>query len=66
MSVAKVTGILTRRTRSFEHAINVGLERANATLDTIEGAWTKDMKVSVGNGKVQSYCVNPKQSFIVH
>jgi flavin-binding protein dodecin len=41
MSVAKVVEISATSAKSFEHAINRGLERANNTIDHIEGAWVK-------------------------
>ncbi len=65
MSVAKVTEISATSKKSFEHAINEGLARANDTIDHIEGAWVKDMKVSVKNGKVDTYRVNLKLTFVL-
>jgi len=65
MSVAKVSEISATSTKSFEDAINSGLERANETLDQVEGAWIKDMKVRVKNGKVEEYRVNMKLTFVL-
>jgi len=65
MTVAKVAEISASSSKSFEHAINNGLKRANDTIDHIEGAWVKDMKVSVKNGKVESYRVNLKLTFVL-
>lgn len=65
MTVAKVAEISASSSKSFEHAINAGLERANETLDNIEGAWIKDMKVVVRNGKVKDYRVNLKLTFVL-
>lgn len=65
MSIAKVTEISASSNKSFEHAINEGLARANDTIDHIEGAWVKDMKVNVKNGKVDSYRVNLKLTFVL-
>jgi len=65
MTVAKVAEISATSSKSFEHAIKNGLERANDTIDHIEGAWIKDMKVSVKNGKVESYRVNLKLTFVL-
>lgn len=65
MSVAKVTEISASSKKSFEHAINEGLARANDTIDHIEGAWIKDMKVNVRNGKVDTYRVNLKLTFVL-
>jgi len=65
MSVAKVSEISATSKKSFEDAINSGLARANETLDQIEGAWIKDMKVRVKNGKVTEYRVNMKLTFVL-
>jgi flavin-binding protein dodecin len=65
MSVAKITEISAGSTKSFEDAINVGLNRANETLDHVEGAWVKEMKVVVKKGKVAEYRVNMKVTFVI-
>jgi len=65
MSVARVTEITAASTKSFEDAVNVGLSKANETLDNIEGAWVKDMKVKVSDGRVSEYRVNLKLSFVL-
>ena len=65
MTVAKIAEISASSSKSFEDAINTGLERANDTLKNIEGAWVKDMKVTVKNGKVKDYRVNLKLTFVL-
>ncbi|MDX1500178.1 MAG: dodecin family protein [Woeseiaceae bacterium] len=65
MSVARVTEITASSKKSFEDAIQNGIERANDTLDNIEGAWVQDMKVTCKNGKVEEYRVNMKVTFIL-
>ena len=65
MSVARVTEITAASTKSFEDAVNVGLSKANETLDNIEGAWVKDMKVKVSDGRDSEYRVNLKLSFVL-
>ena len=66
MSVARVTEITAASSESFEDAVNNGLDRANETLDQIEGAWIKDMKVLVKKGKVAEYRVNMKLTFVLN
>jgi len=39
MSVAKVTEISCSSSKSFEDAIEKGIERADKTLDKVKGAW---------------------------
>ena len=65
MSIARVTEITASSKKSFEDAINVGLSKANETLDQIEGAWVKDMKVKVTDGLVSEYRVNLKLTFVL-
>lgn len=65
MSVAKITEISSASTKSFEDAVNVGVERACKTLRNVTGAWVQDQKVDIENGKVVRYRVNMKVSFIL-
>lgn len=65
MSVARVTEITAGSTVSFEDAVNTGLSKANETLENIEGAWVKDMKVTVSDGRVSEYRVNLKLTFVL-
>ena len=66
MSVAKVTEITSSSKKSFEDAIEKGINRASKTLANIEGAWVKDMKVRCKNGKVDEYRVTMKVSFVLN
>ena len=66
MAVARVTEITSGSPKSFEDAVNKGLDRANETLDHIEGAWIKDMKVVVKKGQVAEYRVNMKVTFVLN
>lgn len=66
MSVAKVMEITASSTKSFEDAIESGLGRASKTVENIEGAWVKDMKVRCKGGKVSEYRVNLKVTFVLH
>jgi flavin-binding protein dodecin len=65
MSVAKVTEITSSSDKSFEDAIENGIKRANKTLDGITGAWVQDMKVDVEDGKISTYRVNMKLTFVL-
>lgn len=65
MSVAKVTELSATSSKSFEDAIVKGIERANDTLDNVEGAWVQDMKVTCKDGKVDKYRVNLKVTFVL-
>jgi flavin-binding protein dodecin len=65
MTVAKVTEISASSNTSFEDAIQKGIERADKTLDKVQGAWINEMKVDVEDGKVTDYRVNMKVTFIL-
>ena len=65
MSVARVTEISARSQTSFEDAINKGIERATQTLRNVEGAWVKEQQVKIENGKITSYEVNLKVTFVL-
>ncbi len=65
MSVAKVVEITSTSKTSFEDAIQSGITRANKTLKNIQGAWVQDMKVDVSKGKVVSFRVSMRVTFVL-
>jgi len=65
MSVARVTEITASSKKSFEDAVNLGIERASKTLENVKGAWIQDQKVIVENGKVTEYRVMMKVTFVL-
>jgi flavin-binding protein dodecin len=65
MSVARVTEIISSSKKSFEDAIQIGIGRANKTLQNVKGAWIQDQKVVVENGKITEYRVNMKVTFVL-
>jgi dodecin len=65
MAVAKVTEIISGSEKSFKDAIEGGIERASKTLKNIEGAWIKDQRVVISNGKIREYRVVMKVTFIL-
>ena len=66
MSVAKIVEITAESERSFEDAVREGLSRASQTIKNIEGAWIKEQKVRVSNGKVVGYRVDMKVTFLLN
>jgi dodecin len=62
-SVAKVTEISARSSKSFEDAIQAGISRASKTLRNINSAWVKEQRVEVRDGKIASYQVNMMVTF---
>ena len=65
MSVAKVTEITSTSTVSFEDAITRGIARASKTLRNVRGAWVAGMKVDCDDGKITSYRVDLKVTFVL-
>ena len=66
MSIARVTEITASSTKSFEDAVEQGINRASKTLDNISGAWVESQKVTVKDGKVQDFRVTMKVTFILN
>ncbi len=65
MSVAKVTEIIASSSKSFDDAVETGIERASKTLKGITGAWVSDQKVTVKDGKIDEYRVVLKVTFVL-
>ena len=65
MSVAKVSEISATSAKSFEDAIQQGLNRASKTLRNIRGAWIKEQHVRCENGRIVDYQVNMMVTFIL-
>jgi dodecin len=65
MSVARVTEIISSSKKSFDDAIGKGINRAAKTLKNVEGAWVKEQKVIVKNGKISEYRVDLKVTFVL-
>lgn len=66
MSVAKVIEISATSTSSFEDAINQGITCACDTISHVRGAWVKEQKVSVENGRITSYRVIMQVTFVLN
>lgn len=65
MSVGKVIEITASSGKSFEKAIEKGIERAHKTVKNVRGAWVKEMKVAVSDGVITEYRVNMQVTFLL-
>ena len=65
MSVARVTEIIAASPKSFDDALQVGVARANKTLQNVKSAWVEDQKVDIENGKITQYRVALKVTFVL-
>mgnify|MGYP002661581517 CR=1 FL=1 len=57
MTIAKNIEISSTSESSFEDAIQQGIERISKTVNNVEGAWIKEQKVDIKNGKISAYNV---------
>jgi dodecin len=64
-TVARVTTITSRSTKSFEDAIIEGVARSNKTLRNVSGAWVKEQKAEITEGKITSWQVTLEVTFIL-
>jgi len=64
-SVARITTITARSEKSFEDAVRVGVDRANSTLRNVSGAWVKEQKLHIQDGKVAAYQVTMEVTFVL-
>ena len=65
MSVAKVIELTATSDDSFEDAIDQGIARAAKTLKNVEGAWIKEQKVMITDGRITAYRVNLMITFVL-
>ena len=65
MSVARVTEIIASSSKSFEDAVENGVERACKTLKNVKGAWVEGQKVIIKDDKIVEYRVDLKVTFIL-
>ena len=65
MSIARVTELSATSETSFEDAINEAVARATRTLRGVEGAWVKDMNISIEDGNIKGYRVNLEITFLL-
>ncbi len=65
MSIARVTEISATSTKSFDDAVEQGVERAGKTLRNVVSAWVKEQSVKVEDGKISHYQVNLMVTFLL-
>ncbi|MNW58526.1 hypothetical protein D3C74_363990 [compost metagenome] len=50
---------------SFDDAVKTGIERASETLRNLTGAWVKEQKVEVRDGKIVAWQVALEVTFVL-
>ncbi|RYD63468.1 MAG: dodecin domain-containing protein [Verrucomicrobiaceae bacterium] len=65
MAIAKVIEVISSSTKGFEDAVSSGIAKAAETVQGIEGAWVKDTKVTISDGRINEWRVILSITFIV-
>lgn len=65
MSVAKVIEICSESGKSFQDAIETGIQQAHKTLKHVRGAWVEGQKMEVKDGRITAYRVDLKVTFVL-
>jgi dodecin len=65
MSVVKVIEVLVDSKVSWEDAAKNAISKAFETLHNVKSVYIKDHSAKVENGKIVSYRINAKVSFIL-
>ena len=65
MSVAKNIEITSTSPSSFEDAIERGIARASSTIKNVSGAWIKDQKINISDGRATEYQVAMIITFVL-
>ncbi len=64
-SIARVTEVIARSTKSFDDAIEDGVKRATETLQNVTSVWIQDQTLDIKNNKIVGYKVAMKVTFIL-
>lgn len=65
MTVARVTEITATSKKSFDDALQQGLQRATETLKNVTAAWIADQEVALENNRISEYRVRMKVTFVL-
>ncbi len=65
MSVARITEISSTSEKSFEDAIQQGVNRATQTLRGVTGVWVKEQQIKIRDNKIAEYQVNMLITFVL-
>jgi flavin-binding protein dodecin len=65
MSIARVVEISSRSDKSFENAIEDGITQIGKKVHDVKSAWVKEQKVWVQEGKIITYQVILKVTFLL-
>ena len=63
--MVKVIEVIASSDKGFDDATKNAVEEAGKTVNNIKSVYVKEMNANVENGKIISYAVNAKISFVV-
>ena len=66
MTIAKNIEVSSTSEKSFEDAIQKGVARIAKTINNVQGAWVKEQKVGITDGKIDKYHVIMIVSFVIN
>ena len=65
MSMLKVIEVLAESNKSWEDATQTAITNASKTLRNIRSIYIKNMEATVEHGKIKTYRINGKISFVL-
>ena len=65
MSMLKVIEVLAESNKSWEDAAQIAVANAHKTLRHVRSIYIKNMEATVEDGKIKSYRINGKISFVL-
>ena len=65
MAMLKVIEVLAESNKSWEDAAQSAVAEANKTLRNVRSIYLENMEATVADGKIKSYRINGKISFVL-
>jgi flavin-binding protein dodecin len=65
MAMLKVIEVLAESNKSWEDAAQTAVANANKTLRNVRSIYIKNVEATVEGGKIKSYRINGKISFVL-
>lgn len=65
MAMLKVIEVLAESEKSWEDAAQTAVANANRTLRNVRSIYIKNMEATVVDGKIKTYRINGKISFVL-
>lgn len=62
-SVAKIVELSADSEKSFDDAIEIGIQRATSTIKNVKSVWIKDQEALVEENRIRVYRVHMKVTF---